>query len=77
MTEEFEMGLEDTIRLTEMDKGRNKKDRVGMQIADPNLVIGAKALKERMDWNAETMFEVIFEDDDLTWLGVWEAFALR
>jgi hypothetical protein len=33
------MGLDSPIRLTKVDKDRNKEDQVGMQIANPNLVI--------------------------------------
>ena len=47
MTKEIEMELEAAIRLTEVDEGSNQKNRVRMQIANPNLIIGAKALKEK------------------------------
>jgi hypothetical protein len=33
------MGLDSPICLTKVDKDRKKEDRVGMQIANPNLVI--------------------------------------
>ena len=39
MAEEIEMGLKATICFAEMDEGGNKKNQVGMQIADPNLVV--------------------------------------
>jgi hypothetical protein len=39
ISKEVEMGLDSPIHLTKMDKNRNKEDRVGMQIANPNLVI--------------------------------------
>jgi hypothetical protein len=41
-----------------------------MQIANPNLVIQTKSLKERMDWNRKTPLEEIFEDNYLTRLGL-------
>jgi hypothetical protein len=39
ISKEVEMGLDSPIRLTKVDKDRNKKDRVRMQIANPNLII--------------------------------------
>jgi hypothetical protein len=39
ISKEVEMGLDSPIRLTQVDENRNKEDRVGMQIANPNLVI--------------------------------------
>jgi hypothetical protein len=53
-----------------MDENRNKEDRVGMQIADPNLIIHAKTLQKRMDRNPKTPLEEIFEDNCLTRLGI-------
>jgi hypothetical protein len=64
------MGLDSPIRLTKMDENRNKEDRVGMQIVDPNLVIQAETLQKRMDRNPKTPLEEIFEDDYLTRLGI-------
>jgi hypothetical protein len=40
------MGLDSPIRLTQVDENRNKENRVGMQIADPNLVIQTETLEE-------------------------------
>jgi hypothetical protein len=71
------MGLDSPIRLTKVDKNRNKEDRVGMQIANPNLIIQTKSLKERMDWNPKTSLEEIFEDNYLTKLGIGVAVAAR
>ena len=71
------MGLEATIRLAEMDEGGDEKNRVGMQIANPNLVVQAETLKERVHWNPKTPFEEIFENHDLTWLWIREAFSFR
>jgi hypothetical protein len=39
ISKEVEMGLDSPIRLTQVDKDRNKEDRVRMQIANPNLII--------------------------------------
>jgi hypothetical protein len=64
------MGLDSPIRLTKMDEHRDKKNRVGMQIANPNLVVQTQPLKKRMDWNPETPLKEVFKDNDLTRLGV-------
>ena len=48
VAKEVEMGLEATIRLTEMDEGGDKENRVGMQIANPNLVVQAETMNERV-----------------------------
>jgi hypothetical protein len=48
-----------------------------MQIANPNLVIQTKTLKEDMDWNPKTSLEEIFEDNYLTRLGIGVAVAAR
>jgi hypothetical protein len=69
------MGLDSPIHLTQVDENRNKEDRVGMQIANLNLVIQTKPLKERMDWNPKTPLEEIFEDNYLTRLGIGVAVA--
>ena len=60
------MGLEATIRLAEMNEGGDKENRIGMQIANPNLVVQAETLKERVHWNPETSFEEVFENHNLT-----------
>jgi hypothetical protein len=59
-----------------MDENRNKEDRVGMQIADSNLVIQAEPLQKRMNRNPKTPLEKIFEDDYLTRLGIGVAVAI-
>jgi hypothetical protein len=46
-----------------------------MQIANPNLVIQTKTLKEGMDWNPKTPLEEIFEDNYLTRLRIGVAIA--
>ena len=39
MAKEVEMGLEAAICFAKMNEGGDKEDRVGMQIANPNLVV--------------------------------------
>ena len=68
MAKEVEIGLEATISFAKMDEGGDKKNRVGMQIANPNLIIQAETLKERVHWNPKTLFEEVFENHNLTWL---------
>ena len=72
MAKEVEMGLEAAICFAKMNEGGDKKNRVGMQIANPNLVIQAEPLKERVHWNPKTPLEEIFENHNLTrlWIGV-------
>ena len=48
MAKEVEMGLEATIGFAKMDEGGDKKNRVGMQIANPNLVVKTEPLKKGM-----------------------------
>ena len=71
------MGLEATISLAEMDEGGDKKNRVGMQIANPNLVVKTEPPKKRMYRNPKSSFKEIFEHNDLTWLWVGVPLALR
>jgi hypothetical protein len=71
------MGLDSPICLTQVDKNRNKENRVGMQIADPNLVVHTETLEEWMDRNPETPLEEIFKDNYLTRLGTGVAVATR
>jgi hypothetical protein len=71
------MGLDYPIRLTKVDENRNKENRVGMQIANPNLVIQTETLEERMDRNPKTSLEEIFKDNYLTRLGIGVAVAAR
>ena len=66
VVKEVEMGLEATISLAEMDEGGDKKNRVGMQVANPNLIIQTEPLKERVHWNPKTPLEEIFENHNLT-----------
>jgi hypothetical protein len=61
ISKEVEMGLDSPIRLTQVDKNRNKENRVGMQIANPNLIIQTETLEEWMDRNPKTPLEEIFK----------------
>ena len=63
------MGLEATICFAKMNESGDKEDRVGMQIANPNLVIQIEPLKERVHWNPKTPLEEILENHNLTWFG--------
>jgi hypothetical protein len=45
-----------------------------MQIANPNLIVKAKTLEERMNRNPKSPLEEILECNDLTGLGIREAF---
>jgi hypothetical protein len=70
ISKEIEMGLDSPICLTKVDKDINKEDRVGMQIANPNLIIQTSTLEEWIDRNPKTPLEEIFEDNYLTRLGI-------
>ena len=71
------MGLEAAICFAKMNEGGDKENRVGMQIANPNLVVQTETLKERMYWNPKTPLKEVFEHHDLTWLRIGVPFALR
>jgi hypothetical protein len=45
-----------------------------MQIANPNLIVQTQPLEEMMNQNPKSPLEEIFEYNDLTGLGVEEAF---
>ena len=77
MAKEIELGLKATISFTEMDEGGNKENGVGVQIADPNLVVGTEALEEWMHRNPKPPLKEVFENNDLTSMGVGEALSLR
>jgi hypothetical protein len=48
-----------------------------MQNANPNLIVKAKTLEERMNRNPKSPLEEILEYNDLTGLGIREAFQVR
>ena len=77
MAEKIEMGLEAAICFAKMNEGGDKEDRVGMQIANPNLVIQTEPLKERVHWNPKTPLEEIFENHNLTWLWIGVPLTLQ
>ena len=58
------------IGFTQMDEGRDKENRVWMQIANPDLIVKEKTLKKRMNGNPKSPFEAIFKNYDLTGVGV-------
>jgi hypothetical protein len=60
-----------------VDKNKNKENRVGMQIANPNLVIQTETLEEWMHRNPKTSLEEIFKDNYLTRLGIGVAVTAR
>ena len=76
MAEKIEMGLEATICFVEMSKSGDKEDRVGMQIANPNLVVKTETLKKRMYRNPKSSLKEVFEHHDLTWLWIGVPLAL-
>jgi hypothetical protein len=63
------------IRLAQVDENRNKENRVGMQIADPNLVVQTETVEEWVNRNPKTPLEEIFKNDYLTRLGIGVAIA--
>ena len=71
------MGLEAAIRFTQMNKSGDKEDRVGMQIANPNLIVKTEPLKKRMHRNSKSLFKEIIEHYDLTWLWIGVPLTLR
>jgi hypothetical protein len=50
-------------------KSLTQKDRVGMHIANPDLIVQTKALKERMNRNPKSPLEKIFKYNDVTGSG--------
>jgi adenine-specific DNA methylase len=72
IAEEIEMWKKSPKSLIEMNESRDEKDRVGMQIANPDLVVQAKALEEYR--NPKSSLERIFKNNNLTGSGIREAF---
>ena len=62
--------------LTEVNEGHHKKNRVRVQIANPDLVVKKQTLKKRMNWHPKTPFEEILKYYDLSGLRIWVAFSL-
>jgi len=53
-----------------MNESGNKKNGVGMQIANLNLIIKKKALKKQMNKHPKSPLERIFKNNDLTSSGI-------
>jgi len=53
-----------------MNEGRDKESGVRVQIADPDLIVKKKTLKERMNGNPKSPFEITLKNYDLTGAGV-------
>ena len=70
------MGLEAPILFAQMNKSGDKEDRVGMQIANPNLIVKTEPLKKWMHRNSKSPFKEILEHHDLTWLWIGVPLAL-
>jgi len=49
-----------------MNESGNKKNGVRVQVADPDLIVKTKALKERMNWNPKSPLKIIFKNYNLT-----------
>ena len=60
------MGLEAAICFAKLNESGDKEDRVGMQIANPNLIVKTEALKKRMYRNPKSLLKEVFEHHDLT-----------
>jgi len=45
------------IGFTQMDEGRDKENRVWIQIANPNLIVKEKTLKKRMNGNPNPLLK--------------------
>ena len=46
MAEKIKMGLEAAICFAKMNESGDKEDQVGMQIANPNLIVKTEPLKK-------------------------------
>jgi len=63
-------------RLAEVNEGSHKKNRVRVQIANPDLIVKKQTLKKRMNRHPKTPFEEILEYYNLTGLRIRVAFSL-
>ena len=66
MAEKIKMGLEAAICFPKMNESGDKEDQVGMQIANPNLVVKTEPLKKRMNRNPKSPPKEVLEHHDLT-----------
>jgi len=68
--------LYSNIGLAQIGKSGDKKNRVRVQIANPDLIIEKKTLEKRMNGNPKTPLKEIIEDNNLTGAGVGVALPL-
>ena len=71
------MRLYPNIGLAQVNEGRDKENGVRVQIANPDLIVKKKALKERVNRNPKPPLEKIFKNYDLTRTRVGVAFPFR
>ena len=64
--EEIKVRLYPNIDLAQMNESGNKKNGVRVQVADPDLIVNKKTLKERVNWNTKSPLEIIFKYYNLT-----------
>jgi len=57
--------LYSNIGLAQVDEGGDKKNRVRVQIANPNLIVKEKTLEKRMNGNPKSPLKKIFKNYDL------------
>jgi len=77
ITKKVEVRLYSNIGLAQINEGGDEKNRVWVQVADPNLIVKKKALEERVDRNPKAPLEKIFKNYNLTGTGVGLAFPFR
>ena len=64
------MWLNPHKRHTEVNEGRHTKNRVRVQIANPDLIVKEQTLEKRMNQHPKTPLEEIFEYYNLISLGI-------
>jgi len=62
--------LYSNIGLAQVNEGRDEKNGVRVQIANPNLIVENKALEKSMDGNPKAPFEKSIKNKNLTGAGV-------
>ena len=60
--------------FAEMNKSCYEENGVGVQIADPGLIIQQQPLKKRMNRVPETPLKKVFKYNNLTISWIWQAF---